>query len=138
MNNPTSKPSGTAITDAEMVLLKALWGDGPATVRECASRVTGRDWAYTTVQTLLTRMESKGLVSCDRGGQAHVFAPAVSQTGLLKGRLRELADQLCGGLSTPLVMALMDDTALTPEDITTLRTQLDRMDANGAEEIHSK
>ncbi len=138
MSNQSSKPSGTAITDAEMVLLKALWDDGPATVRECASRVTGRDWAYTTVQTLLTRMEAKGLVTCDRGGQAHVFAPAVSQNGLLKGRLRELADQLCGGLSTPLVMALMDDTALTPEDITALRTQLDRMDANGAQEVHSQ
>jgi len=138
MNSKPTLSTGAATTDAEMVLLKTLWQDGPGTVRECVGRVTGRDWAYTTVQTLLTRMESKGLVRCDRGGQAHVFSPAVSQNGLLKGRLRELADQLCGGLSTPLVLALMDDTELTPNDIAALRSQLDRMDANGTEEVHSQ
>jgi predicted transcriptional regulator len=128
--------AGTAITDAEMVLLKTLWDVGPGTVRECAGRVEGREWAYTTVQTLLTRLESKGLVTCDRTGQAHVFSPAVSQNGLLKGRLRELADQLCGGLATPLVLALMDDTKLSRDDITALRAQLDRLDEN--EEVHSQ
>ena len=138
MKTKPTVSSGAATTDAEMVLLKALWEDGPGTVRECVGRVTGRDWAYTTVQTLLTRMESKGLVTCDRGGQAHVFSPAVSQKSLLKGRLRELADQLCGGLATPLVLALMDDTELSPNDIAALRSQLDRLDSNGAEEVHSK
>lgn len=130
--------AGTAITDAEMVLLQALWDDGPATVRDCVGRVEGRDWAYTTVQTLLSRMEAKGLVTCDRTGQAHVFAPAVSRKGLLKGRLRELADQLCGGMATPLVLALMDDTQLTPDEIAALREQLDRMDPTSAKEVQAK
>jgi BlaI family transcriptional regulator, penicillinase repressor len=126
--------AASPITDAEMVLLKALWAGGPATVRECASRVDGRDWAYTTVQTLLTRMESKGLVSCDRSGQAHVFSAAVSQDGLLRGRLREVADQFCGGLSTPLVLALIDDPNLSQDDIAALRAQLDRLNqATGTE-----
>lgn len=138
MKPPQDRPSKATITEAEMVLLKTLWDSGPGTVRESVGRVTDRDWAYTTVQTLLTRLESKGLVVCDRGGQAHVFSAAVSQNGLLKGRLRELADQLCGGLSTPLVLALMDDTELTREDIAALRAQLDRLDANGAEEVNSK
>ncbi len=138
MKAKSISPAGPATTDAEMVLLKALWDGGPGTVRECVGRVKGRDWAYTTVQTLLTRMESKGLVQCDRSGQAHVFSAAVSQNGLLKGRLRELADQLCGGLSTPLVLALMDDTELSPDDIAALRSQLDRLDANGTKEVHAK
>ncbi len=138
MKSKSVSPSGPATTDAEMVLLKTLWDGGPGTVRECVGRVEGREWAYTTVQTLLTRMESKGLVKCDRSGQAHIFSAAVSQNGLLKGRLRELADQLCGGLSTPLVLALMDDTELTTQDIAALRNQLDRLDANDAKEVHAQ
>ncbi len=138
MKSKSNSLAGSATTDAEMVLLRALWDGGPGTVRDCVGRVEDRDWAYTTVQTLLTRMEAKGLVKCDRSGQAHVFSAAVSQHGLLKGRLRELADQLCGGLSTPLVLALMDDTELKPEDISALRDQLDRLDANGQKEVHTQ
>ena len=124
----------STISESEMVLLQALWVSGPGTVRECVGRVEGRNWAYTTVQTLLTRMEGKGLVSCDRSGQAHVFSAAVSREGLLRGRLREVADQFCGGVSTPLVLALIDDSNLSRDDIAALRAQLDRLDeANGRE-----
>ena len=52
------------VSESEREVLKALWDHGPGTVREVARllRESGRDWAYTTVMTLLGRLEAKGYV----------------------------------------------------------------------------
>ncbi|MBI5865765.1 MAG: BlaI/MecI/CopY family transcriptional regulator, partial [Planctomycetes bacterium] len=44
---------------AELEVLRALWDEGPGTVRDVLMRLQrrGRQWAYTTVQTFLTRLE---------------------------------------------------------------------------------
>ena len=63
--------SSSATTEAELMVLKALW-HGPATVRELLQRL-GTDWAYTTVQTLAGRLVEKGQVRTDRKDLAHVF-----------------------------------------------------------------
>ena len=62
-------------SDSELEVLKALWEIGPATVRDLHGPLqeSGSSWAYTTVQTLLARLEQKGYVRCDKSGRAHVF-----------------------------------------------------------------
>ena len=68
------------VSESELEVLKTLWEVGACTVRtvNAALQRRGRRWAYTTVQTLLQRLEAKGYVACDRGGPAHVFRAAVS------------------------------------------------------------
>ena len=118
------------ISETEMDVLKVLWEHGPATVRQVNAvlRRRGRRYAYTTVLTLLQRLEAKGHVRSDKGGVAHVFSAAVSRDGLLRSRLDELADELCDGTATPLVQALVEGHRLTPEDIDQLRRLLDQLD----------
>jgi predicted transcriptional regulator len=113
-----------------MDVLKVLWEHGSATVRQvnAALRQRGRRYAYTTVLTLLQRLEAKGHVRSDKSGVAHVFAAAVSRDGLLRRRLDELADELCDGTATPLVQALVEGRRLTPDDIEHLRRLLDQLD----------
>jgi predicted transcriptional regulator len=118
------------ISETELDVLKVLWEHGPATVRQVNAvlRRRGRRYAYTTVLTLLQRLEAKGHVRSDKGGVAHVFAAAVSRDGLLRRRLSELADELCDGTATPLVQALVEGNRLTPDDIEQLRRLLDQLD----------
>jgi predicted transcriptional regulator len=118
------------ISETEMDVLKVLWEHGPATVREVNAvlRKRRRRYAYTTVLTLLQRLEAKGHVTSDKGGVAHVFSAAVSRGGLLRCRLDELADELCDGTATPLVQALVEGGRLTPEDVEQLRRLLDQFD----------
>jgi predicted transcriptional regulator len=113
-----------------MDVLKVLWEHGPATVRavNAVLRQRGRRYAYTTVLTLLQRLEAKGHVTSDKGGVAHVFAAAVSRDGLLRRRLDELADELCDGTATPLVQALVVGRRLTPDVVARLRRLLDEQD----------
>ncbi|MBX7259377.1 MAG: BlaI/MecI/CopY family transcriptional regulator [Candidatus Hydrogenedentes bacterium] len=126
------KPAQTS--QAEFTVLETLWNEGEGIVREIAARLQqrGHAWAYTTVQTLLNRLESKRCVSRDSSGQAHVYRACVSREEVLEQRLTELADQLCDGASSPLVMTLVKNHHFSPQEIAELRNLLDK--AEHAEE----
>ena len=121
---------GPTISEAELEVLKVLWEQGPGTVREINTTLhhQGRRWAYSTVQTLLQRLESKGHVRSDKTGPAHVYRDAVSREDLLSRRLRELADQYCDGTASPLLLALVGDSRLTADEIKQLRQLLDQLE----------
>jgi predicted transcriptional regulator len=120
----------TSIGDTELDLLKVLWESGPGTVREINDRARrqGRRWAYTTVLTMLHRLQAKGFVQSDRDQVAHVFRAALNREDLLRQRLIHLADQLCEGTATPLVLALVEGQKFTPAEIDQFRQLLDRLE----------
>jgi predicted transcriptional regulator len=119
-----------SISETEMAVLKALWERDQGTVREMQSylRDQGRNWAYTTVQTLLNRLEQKGFVASDKSNLAHVYRATVSRDQLLQQRLLDLADELCEGTASPLVLALVEGSKFTPEEIDQFRKLLDQLD----------
>jgi BlaI family transcriptional regulator, penicillinase repressor len=121
-----------AISETELAVLKVLWDLEAATVREVHAvlRRQGRKWAYTTVQTLLNRLQAKGCAASEKGGPAHVYRPAVSRDQLLKKRLGDLADELCEGTASPLVLALVEGGRFSPEEIEQLRQMLDQLDSD--------
>jgi predicted transcriptional regulator len=121
---------GAIVSEAELEVLKVLWEHPAGTVREINAilRKQGRRWAYTTVQTLLQRLEAKGHVRSDKSGSAHVYRAAVSRDDLLGRRLRELADQFCDGTASPLLLALLGDSRLTADEIKQMREMLDRLE----------
>src|SRR5947207_7754949 len=95
---------------AELEVLKVLWDDGPGTVRDVLQRLTdrGRDLAYTTVQTFLTRLEQKGYVRADKSEFAFKYAPRVSREKISRSRLHRLVEQLYDGAAGPLVLQLLE------------------------------
>jgi predicted transcriptional regulator len=122
---------GPAISDAEMEVLKELWARPAATVREVAAALEAQGRprrAYTTVQTLLQRLEAKGYVACDKAGSVNVYRAAVSRDELLGRRLRELAEELCGGTASPLLLALVGAGRFSRDDLRRCRELLDRLD----------
>jgi predicted transcriptional regulator len=123
------------VSEAELDVLKVLWEQGPATVRQvnAALKRRGRRWAYNTVLTLLQRLEAKGHVRSDKGGVAHVFEAAVTRDALLRRRLKDLANDLCGGTSAPLVLALVEGQRLSREEIEQLRRRLDELEGRAAD-----
>lgn len=120
---PNRSSSKSAITDAELTVLKALWDDGPGTVRELLERL-GTDWAYTTVQTLLSRLEDKGHVKANRRGHAHVFSAVVARDELAERHVDEVADSLLDGAVAPLVLRLVERGDFSSADIARFRKLL--------------
>ena len=120
------------LSDAEQEVLKTLWELGSGTVREVHDALArqGRRWVYTTVLTFLARLETKGYVSSDKHGVAHVFRPTVSREALLTQRLAALVDEFCEGTATPLVHALVRGRKLSSDDIEQFRRLLDDLERN--------
>jgi BlaI family transcriptional regulator, penicillinase repressor len=123
----TRKP---ALSEAELRVLKALWDHGPGTVRQLSTLLNGRGrrWAYTTVLTLLQRLQVKGYVTSDTESAAHVFHPAATRDDVIRVRLKDVADQLCGGAPTPLVLALVEGHKFSEAEIAQFRQVLDQIE----------
>lgn len=118
-----------SIGQTELEVLKALWEHGPCTVREVHAILQRQgDRTYNTVLTHLQRLEAKGYVKSDKREVAHVFRPAVSRENMLGQRLKDLADQLCEGTATPLVLALVGGHRFSADEISQFRKLLDELE----------
>lgn len=117
-----------APSDGELEVLKVLWGREPKTVRGVgeALQARGIERAYTTVQTLLNRLVAKGHVASEPAAGALVYRAESTRDDLLRDRLRDVADQLCGGEPTPLVLNLVEGHRFTDAEIARFRAILDR------------
>ncbi len=119
---------------AELEVLSILWDVGPATVREVLNALheRGRELAYTTVMTFLTRLEQKGLVRSDRSGVAYVYSPIETRENITRSRLQSIRDVLFNGASGPLVVQLIREGSFTADEISELQQLIESLDAADA------
>jgi predicted transcriptional regulator len=104
----------------ELEVLDVLWSLREGSVRQVQDALAERSPAYTTVQTIVLRLEQKGAVKrVGKSGNAFVFAPTVSKKSVVRRLLDELLD-LVGGSPQPLVAQLLESGKLTLEDLKAL------------------
>ena len=113
--------------DSELAVLEVLWNRGAATIREITDaiytrRTTGE---YATVQKLLEKMEVKGFVKRDGSPFAHSFEAKIDRSTLIGHGIQRLADKLCDGSITPVLVHLIEGTKLSARDRKTLRKLID-------------
>jgi BlaI family transcriptional regulator, penicillinase repressor len=116
-------PEPADVTDAELAVLEVLWARGSATRRQIADELYpgGGPAHYTTVQKLLERLEAKGYVAANRSQPVRTFAAAVRRDQLIQLRLRGVAEKLCGGSLTPLLMNLVRAKPLSAVELKELQ-----------------
>jgi len=116
------------VSEAEREILQVLWDQGPGTVREVQDRLAA-DWQRSTVITLLQRLETKGYVDSDKSGHAFVFRAIVSRDELVHQKMRELADDFCGGRAAPLLLSFAQRQRFSAEEVAELRQLIDGLAA---------
>ena len=109
------------LTRFELEIMDVLWRLGEASVREVRDALSEQHRpAYTTVQTIVQRLEQKGAVRRTRKiGNALMFEPSVTK----KTAYRRVVDELLGlfgGSARPVVAHLLDSGKLTLEDLKAL------------------
>ena len=116
--------------EAEFEILKTLWDHGNATVREVLAHLheKGRRVAYTTVQTLLTRLEQKDYVSSNKSELAFVYRAKLTRDRVTRSRLQVLLKQLYDGAAGPLVLQLIRTERFTKGEVEELQALIDRLD----------
>jgi predicted transcriptional regulator len=113
-------PKRAEPTKAEFNVLRALWRLKQGTVaevKEVCAALSGVEPAYTTVMTLLGRLEAKQLVKVDKARQPFVYKPRQKEASVLRGRLQEFLDTVFEGDASELVLQLVQAEALSKADL---------------------
>ena len=116
------------LTRLEHRIMEALWSRGPSSVREILEAFPEKSRpAYTTVQTVVYRLEAKkALRRVKKIGNAHVFDAAISQ-GAAHRRLIDELLSFFGGRSQPVMAHLIESGQLTLEDLDEAKRTLRRL-----------
>src|SRR6187402_2775598 len=106
------------LTRLELKIMEALWRHGPGSVRELQESLPAKGRpAYTTVQTILTRLEAKDAVRrAKKISNAHIYEALISRGA----EQRRLVDELLaffGGRAAPLMSHLVESGQLTLKDV---------------------
>ena len=119
------RPQRVRLTRLELQLMDILWDLRQAVVRDVLEKIPeNKRPAYTTVQTILNRLEEKGAVRKVRKiGNAWLLEPVISRKKIHQRLIDDLVE-LFGGNATPVVSHLVETGKLTLEDLKALESQL--------------
>jgi BlaI family transcriptional regulator, penicillinase repressor len=111
------------LASLQLAIMRILWQREEATVAEVRDLLSaeGRELAYTTVATMLAKMERKGQV-CHRAlGKAFIYKPALAQEQVSRSMVTDLADRLFGGDVTQMVSHLLDGCEVSAAELLRLK-----------------
>jgi predicted transcriptional regulator len=125
----------------ELHIMETLWSNGSASIREIQEAFPERDRpAYTTIQTMVYRLEAKKAVRRVRKvGNFHIFEAAVSRSAAQRRLIDDLL-ALFGGRSQPVMAHLIESGKLTLTDVKEAEKLLRKLDKdrNGKEKNDGK
>lgn len=123
------------LTDLQMQVMEAVWERGEATVSEVRDALEPeRSLARTTVATLLSRLEERGLLDHRTRGRQYVYRPLLERKDVRRSMIREFADRVFGGDVAGMVRHLLGSQEVDPEDLREVR----RLIAEKEEELRSE
>ena len=116
------------LSKLELQIMDALWSGGARSVREIQEAFPEADRpAYTTVQTMVYRLEAKQAIRRVRKiGNAHIFEAAISRTSAQRRVIDDLL-AFFGGRSQPVMAHLIEAGSLTLEDVKEAEATLRRL-----------
>ena len=122
------------LSDLQLAILRVLWVRGEATVNQVQEDLLAeRPLALTTVATVLTRLDKKGLVSHRSEGRQYVYQAEVSESDVRGDALSDLTEQLFRGDITALVSHLLSDQEIAPGDLARVKALIEQKEADSRE-----
>ena len=105
----------------QLAIMKVLWEHGPASVTEVHKTLPGgSEFAYTTIATMLRKMEARGLVRHREEGRRFVYEPAVSELGVITSMADDLLDRLFDGRLADMVSHLLKTRDVSRDELDTI------------------
>ena len=121
-----ARTTSPALTDAEARVMTVLWRLQQATVTDVVSGLDRkRRVSYSTVQTILRILEAKGYVAHEKVARAFIYRPVVDARQARRRAWRHLVGRLFDNSPSLLVLNVLDDEELDPEELRQVRALLD-------------
>ncbi|MGD2131639.1 MAG: BlaI/MecI/CopY family transcriptional regulator [Maricaulaceae bacterium] len=119
------------LTEVQLAVMRALWEAGKASTSEVYERAgKPRRLAYTTVATLLARLEKRGLVKSAKAQGERVFEPLVTEDEATRSMVSSLVDTVFKGDPAALLSHLVREEELGAGDLDTIRKMLGKGSKN--------
>jgi BlaI family transcriptional regulator, penicillinase repressor len=111
-----------SLTDAEARVMAVLWESQRASVADVVRALSRRRAvSYSTVQTILRILETKGYVAHDKVARAFIYRPLVDERQARRRALRHLASRLFKGSPSLLVLNVLEDERIDPDELRQLK-----------------
>jgi predicted transcriptional regulator len=110
------------LTSGELEIMKIVWERPSVTVRDvyealAESRPDARKAAYTTVMTMMKILEQKKYLKKTQADRAYVYRAAQPRKTVIGAMVRDFVDRVFNGSAEPLLVHLVEEHDLTPEDL---------------------
>jgi len=121
----SATPEATSLSDLQLDLMRVLWSRGACTTTQVTEALKPeRGLAHTTVSTLLTRLEKRGVVAVERDGRQLVYRAAVDEAAVRRSMVSDLLGTLFGGDAQALVAHLVREDEIAADDLAAVRELL--------------
>ncbi len=114
------------LTDLQIAILRVLWEKGQATVAEiCDALRPDRQLALTTVATLLSRLEKRGVVDHETRARQFVYRALVTESEVQRSMVSELSERLFDGNIAEMMSHLLTGREISPGDLDRMKALLE-------------
>ncbi len=108
-------------------MLAVLWKRAPLTTAEIVEALSSsKGWSRGTTRTLLARLVRKKAVGCRLDGHRHQYRPLIEEKVCVRLESRGFLERVFAGESADMLLTLVEETQLTPDQIRRFRDILDR------------
>ena len=122
-----ARSRSATLTEAEFRIMSVLWDKGSATVHEVLAALPAPPAvAYNSVLTIIRILETKGYVTHRKDKRAHVYMAKVDRKDATRFEIGHLVSRFFGNSSDQLVLNILEEKSLDPEELARLRALLER------------
>jgi predicted transcriptional regulator len=123
VSSPIMPPRrSNTLTEAELRIMRLLWISGEAAVADLVQAMPeGAPLAYTSVLTTIRILEKKGYVRHRQEGRAFIYSPRVAEQEASRSEIRHVLHRFFGNSREQLLLSLLGDEDLTPEELRRLK-----------------
>jgi BlaI family penicillinase repressor len=113
------------LSDLQMAVMRVLWERGEAAATDVHGELEPeRGLAPTTIATVLSRLERRGLVTHRTQGRQYLYSPVLSEQDIRRSMVASLTSRLFNGDATALVSHLLKSSDIDPGDLAKVRSLL--------------
>ena len=124
------KEQGIRLGDLQLRIMRVLWDSGATTVSEVQQRLGRQRLAYTTVATMLRKMEERGLVDHLEEGRRFLYRAVVSMDEVTRSMTGDLVDRLFDGSLAEAVSHLLESREISREELDRLEQLIQQRKSN--------
>ncbi len=114
----------------ELQIMNVVWDRGKATVHDVKNALSRRKPAYSTILTMMRKLEVKGYLEHEVDGRTYVYRPLISQQAVRQSVLGDLVERLFEGSTSLLLTSLVEQNRISKNELRQIRKLIEERGKN--------